>query len=90
MINHVHFETVTEQNLAKASKLVASSAADHVFFPSPQDWKRSMEKTFINKRSDEENNNGGSDIFSPIDDQKLLFIRTNAAPLLTKYRRTKN
>ena len=37
LINQIHFDTVSEHNLAKASKLVASSAADHVFFPSPQD-----------------------------------------------------
>ena len=55
LINRIHFETVSEQNLATASKLVTSSAADHVLITSSQDWKRSIEKTFINKRSDEEN-----------------------------------
>jgi len=31
-----------------------------------------------------ENDVGGSDILPPIDDEELLFIRTNAAPLLIK------
>ena len=81
LINQIHYDTVFEQNLAKASKLVASSAADHVFFPSPQDWKRSTEKALINKRSDEEDDVDGSDTLPPIDDQELLLIRTNAVPL---------
>ena len=33
LINRIHFETVSEQNLATASKLVTSSAADRGFFP---------------------------------------------------------
>ena len=81
MISQIHFETVSEHNLAKASKLVASSAADHVFSPSLQDWNKSLEKTFINKRSEEENDVDGSDSLPPIDDQELLFIRTSAAAL---------
>ena len=69
LVSQIHFETVSEHNLAKASKLVASSAADHVFSPSLQDWNKSLEKTFINKRSEEENDVNGSDSLPPIDDQ---------------------